>query len=821
MYQLPSALALMASYRQFILVQLVQATDEKTGAVVPGKSVKHPVNPQSLMRHNAHDPSIWMDWTTAATLAANTPVHEGTLGWCVGFVITKVDPFGCVDIDNCLTLAGTWNEDALKLIAALPGVVEVSQSGRGLHIWFYYSGICPPHAMKVRDTNRELYTELRFMALGNPAVTGTLVDVAGMLPNFITEYFPPRDEPELEDGWTTGPVPEYTPLTDEELLHRALSRSRPQTAAELFGAPGARVLPSFADLWHRNTDVLDKAFPPKTGTCSFDRSDADFALAKELAYWTGKDCERVARLMQQSALKRDKWLPSVHRKYFTETVMYGVNACTAVYHVKPILAPPPPPPTKLIDGAYFLAPEVIPNNSTFVGRNELAGFFSGCIYLQDQNAMLLPNGDIVDQARFNALKAGYTFALDNNNDRNTRSAWEAFLSSEIIKFPRVEGTCFDPRLDFQQVIERAGRRWVNVYREAAVERTPGDVGRFMDLLKRLLPNGDDALILLSYMASVVQNKGVKFRWAPFIQGVGGNGKSTIITCLKKALGEKYIFNVKAGMIENNFNAWLENNILYVADDIYSTKDRTDMMEALKSMITEKDHGVTYKGIDSIQKRICGNFIFTDNHKDAMKKQDDTRRICTLYCAQQTVSDRRRDGLTKAYFTGPDGLIWWLEKGGYAAVSDLLHTMPIDPRYDPAGECQEAPDTSATSQAINDGLTAAQHDIKEQIELGKPGFAGGFVSYNALRDMLKDSRYPVNPLKVEEMMRGLRYEKHKHLPNGRLTVNVQPENTRPVLYVASDTWQSELSDPLVIAQIYQQYQQGALEEQRKSMFNQGG
>ena len=813
MYQLPSALALMGQYRQFILVQLVPAVDDATGAPIPGKSVKHPVHPQTLMRHNAHDPAIWMDCATACALAAANPGH------CVGFVITAADPFGCVDIDNCLTLSGTWNEDALRLIAAMPGVVEVSQSGRGLHIWFYYSGACPSHSMKVRDTNREMYTELRFIALGNPAVTGAFADVGALLPQFITEYFPPRDEHEVAADWTTGPVLEYTPLTDEELLHRAMSRTRQRSAAELFGADNARILPSFADLWNRNTDILDRAFPAKTGTCSFDRSDADFALAKELAYWTGKDCERVARLMQQSALKRDKWLPSVHRKYFTETVMYAVNACTSVYHVKPILAPPPQATT--VDGAYFLSPEVIPNNTTFVGRNELAPFFAGCIYLQDQNAMLLPNGDIVDQARFNALKAGYTFALDNNNDRSTRSAWEAFLSSEIIKFPRVEGTCFDPRLDFQQVAERSGRRWVNVYKEAAVERTPGDVSRFMDLLRRLLPNGDDALILLSYMASVVQNKGVKFRWAPFIQGVGGNGKSTLITCLKKALGEKYIFNVKAGMIENNFNAWLENNILYVADDIYSTKDRTDMMEALKSMITERDHGVTYKGIDSIQKRICGNFIFTDNHKDAMKKQDDTRRICTLYCAQQTPSDRRRDGLTKAYFTGPDGLIWWLEGGGYAAVSDLLHTMPIDPRYDPAGECQEAPDTSATNQAINDGLTAIQHDIKECIELGKVGFAGGFVSYHYLREMLKDSRYPVNPLKVEEMMRGLRYEKHKHLPNGRTPVVVQPDSTRPVLYVQADSWQSELIDPVAVARSYEQFQQHALEEQRKMMFNQGG
>ena len=173
-----------------------------------------------------------------------------------------------------------------------------------------------------------------------------------------------------------------------------------------------------------------------------------------------------------------------------------------------------------------------------------------------------------------------------------------------------------------------------------------------------------------------------------------------------------VFSVKAGMIENNFNSWLENNVLYVADDIYSTRDRADMMEALKSMITETDHGITLKGIDSIQKRICGNFVFTDNHKDAMKKTDDSRRICTLYCAQQSKHDRMRDGLTKQFFVGPNGFVKWLNGGGYAAVADMLHTMVIDERYNPAGECQEAPDTSVTHEAIVDGRTAVEHEVAE-------------------------------------------------------------------------------------------------------------
>lgn len=272
------------------------------------------------------------------------------------------------------------------------------------------------------------------------------------------------------------------------------------------------------------------------------------------------------------------------------------------------------------------------------------------------------------------------------------------------------------------------------------------------------------------------------------------------------------------MIENGFNAWLEKNMLYVADDIYSAKDRTDMMEALKSLITERDHAITLKGIDSIQKRICGNFIFTDNHKDAMKKQDDTRRICTLYCAQQSKHDRQRDGLTKEYFGG--FLYPWLEREGYSAVADLLATMPIDSRYNPAGECQEAPETSVTREAIIDGRDSLEHDIAEWIALEEPGFAGDFVSFHMLKArMVALPQYArmASPLKIKEKMLRLGYEMHRALPEGRVPAFVQPDNTLAILYVKRDSPAAEMKDPHAVAALYQQRQQEAQTQQTARRF----
>lgn len=786
MYILPGALAPLATYRQFILVLFTPRSDRS------GKSDKFPMNPLTLSRHDAHDPAIRMSWQEASILANSLGSN-----WGIGFVLTANDPFCVTDLDGCANGLGGWDNNALEMLGKIPGAIELSNSGQGLHVWSTYTR-CPPHGKRNNKRNMEFYTDKRFIAMGSSA-SGAMCDVTDILPAFITEWFDPKDEL-TNDDWTEVACNGYTFISDEELFIRARARVSRKDATQIFGSgPGYATLD---DLYSRNLETLRSIYPPMMPGKELNGSDADFALAKELSYWTGRNCERIRTLMYASQMKRDKW--EYHRGYLAETILRAVAACQAVHHVKPLL-----PITNNINGKIM--PSVIEHN-TFIGRENMAILFDNCVYIQDDNAILLPNGDVVDQARFKVKFAGYTFAMDNANEKSTKDAWDAFINNSVIAFPRVEGTSFDPAQEFQSVSQRGGRSWVNIYKKPEVIRTHGDVQPFMSLLKKLLPNGDDALIVLCYMAAVCQYPGTKFRWAPFIQGVPGNGKSTIVSCLKYALGNKYIFSIKAGMIENTFNSWLERNILYVADDIYSSRDRTDMMESLKSMITETDHGITLKGIDAIQKIICGNFIFTDNHKDAMKKTDDSRRLCTLYCAQQSRSDRIRDGLTKQFFVGPNGLVQWLKSGGYSYVAEMLHTMEIDPRYNPAGECQEAPDTSATQEAIVDGRTGIEHEVSEWIELEEPGFCGGYVSATMLkRKMESNPRFSKSGsyLKIKEMMTRLGYELHRGLKDGRCASNVSPDNTRPILFVKSDSPVSQLRGEVEIGVHYAESQMAAM------------
>lgn len=120
--------------------------------------------------------------------------------------------------------------------------------------------------------------------------------------------------PPVAQEWTTAPCAEWRgPTDDDALIQRAL---RSQSAASAFEGKA-----TFADLWAGNAEALGRSYPDPMRP--YDASSADAALAQRLAYWTGRDCERIERLMRQSALARDKW--DNHSSYLSRTILGAIG----------------------------------------------------------------------------------------------------------------------------------------------------------------------------------------------------------------------------------------------------------------------------------------------------------------------------------------------------------------------------------------------------------------------------------------------------------------------------------------------------------------
>ena len=276
------------------------------------KSDKIPIHNKTFLAYNAHDPSIHMTYTAAKDLA-----NLRGAGYGVGFVLTAEDRYFCIDLDECLDDNNNWLPIVTEVCSKFPtAYMEVSNSGRGIHIIGHYQGTQLIPGCK--SPGIEVYTDKRFIALAeiNPQGDAT-EDYSAAIIQFIADKFSTRIQAPLaiNDDWSTESHPDCNPPEDNHTLIEFLLNRRP-TSQETFGE-----IVSFRDLWERNVSVLSKAYPPQSEGKEFDSNRADAALIHRLLYFVGGNCQRVLDLMYMSGLytpdRAEKW---GREKYLPDTI---------------------------------------------------------------------------------------------------------------------------------------------------------------------------------------------------------------------------------------------------------------------------------------------------------------------------------------------------------------------------------------------------------------------------------------------------------------------------------------------------------------------
>jgi len=303
------------------------------------------------------------------------------------------------------------------------------------------------------------------------------------------------------------------------------------------------------------------------------------------------------------------------------------------------------------------------------------------------------------------------------------------------------------------------------------------------------------------MAAVVQYQGVKFSWCPFVQGVEGNGKSTLIRVLQYAVGEQYTFLPTAEHLAEKFNGWLFTSIFVGVNDIYLTHERRSLWETVKPMITEERQARRGMQSEWVTDRCIANLMLNSNYKDAIPRSDKDRRTAPFFTAQQEVEDLARDGMDGDYFPR---LRRWFEGGGYAHVAAFLDSYEIAEEFNPATSCHRAPKTSSDAESVAQSLGVVEQEILEAIEEGKPGFVGGWVSSVALATLLEQARLAHRAPKSRrrEIMAAIGYVTHPALRDGRLSqASGIDGNVRPRVYLRRGHLALSLTDPAAIAQAY--------------------
>jgi hypothetical protein len=703
---------------------------------------KKPVDFRTKQTSNCiTDSSAWLSYDAALS---ESDGHYG-----IGFVFTESDPFFVIDVDKCVT-NGKLSELAQKLVAKFPGAyVEISQSGTGVHIIGCAERM--PHLCRNNQLGIELYTEKRFIALTGIQAQGNAETWhTEALQEVIDEYFKPDhiktqkntasrwtdDNP----AWTTKPHGDWRGYEDDdELIAQAMKSGK---------IKGKR---SFKNLWEGNT--ID------------DGSAADASLAAQLMFWTGGNCARTLELMWLSQLRRDKW----ERPDYLRRTILDAAAKQTEYHRKPGR-----PKTKEI--------KVDPEQT--LGTLE---FLKSCTYVQEQNKIFVPQEGLMSLESFKTVFSGKRYAMNPMDpDKHTIDALRAFRESMCFEKRRVNNICFDPTMEFGEIRNNK----INIYQPAQIQRTKGDASPFTHHIAKLLPDERDQIILTSYLAACVQHAGVKFLWAPVLQGAPGNGKSLISKCLAHAIGSEYVSYPDSRDIDSRFTGWIFQKLIICVEDMYAPGHENNIIERLKPMITNDTQGIQFKGKDIFTAKVCANFIFNTNQKDSIRKHKDDRRYAVFFTAQQDKQDKLKSGMDSKYF---NELNAWLKKDGYAIVSEYLYTYDIPEEFNPALGCSEAPDTSTTAQAIEESLGYREQIIMDAIEEGRIRFRNGWVSSFGLKELFEEYKIKMSPSKQKALLASIGIVPHPALKNGRVARAIPEENGKPRLYVRSDCPQYLLTD----------------------------
>lgn len=785
-----SLLDALQGHRRFITYRVQPIPDK------PGKLDKIPTHPLTGYDLDAQDPTNWLEPHEALAYAEALEVGRvaPVLSYGVGLMIYEGGGIFCIDLDSCRDERGGWLPHVINFQNRFPGAaLETSVSGNGRHIF----GLCTapiPHRQKNKDYRMEAYTARRFIALSGAEASGNvLTDLTHEFNEFVGNFFVPTDERAAE--WSTGPVAAWRgPADDVELLRRAMASGRDKQM--LF--KGAKA--TFADVYTGNADVLERTY-------GNDESSIDQALANHLAFWTGSDCERMLRLMQGSALVRPKWDRS---DYLPMTIMKAISSQAEWYNDKhsPTVAAPASAPVVetalVIDLSHVpdppsaepspdvapappplrpppLKPGELPDLGQYVTIDQQQQIFAGMCYVTDIIKVQMPAGSTLNKSQFSDIFGGRLWGITADGSSPSKDAWDAFVRSEMYDFPKVHTQFFSPKHPTGEIRARDGIKEINSYVPAIIPRTAGDASPFVTFVETLLPNERDAEILIYWMAAATRYIGTKFTWAPFIQGVKGNGKTTLGEIMEYCLSPQYTHWAKPTEIAEKFNNVFSNKLLVIVDEA-KTHDQAELQEILKLMVTAKRIEVRPMFAEKLMKDVCYNMMLISNYKNAVRIDADERRYAPFYCAQQKKAHNIRDGLDPQFFVKyfrP----WLFEQGGLAIIYDYLMTLDIPEALDPSKACVIAPITSSTADAITASLGPIEQEIMHAAKLGKAGFKGGWIDSRSVDTLLqqlgKDKYIPRNAR--AELVMALGYVPHPSLDEGMMHTQ-ENDATISTLYV---------------------------------------
>lgn len=369
-------------------------------------------------------------------------------------------------------------------------------------------------------------------------------------------------------------------------------------------------------------------------------------------------------------------------------------------------------------------------------------WFRNCFFVENEGKIFSPTGRFMNQVQFNGRYGGKEFTLKNNGGKLTDEAWKAALRSVDWTIPKVDHCRFLPQEpSFSVIVDDMGRKGLNTYIPANIKAVEGDVSRWKDYLTRIFNTAEDIKIFEDYIAHCIKFPGWKIPWSVLLQSAKGIGKQMISDIIKHAVGEPYTYQPDAEELVSGvsqFNGWMRNKLMILVDEV-RVGDRNDLMNGLKTIITDRRIAIESKGVDQEMEDNVANWIFFSNFKDAFPIDENERRYCIFYSKLQSALQIEEAGLNKDFF---DGMYHWLEcEEGFEKLAWYYLHYPIERGSLP----HRAPHTSSYEEVLKIGRSPLRVILDDKINAGERGFRGGYVSYVMFQKAVAESSMRNKPL----------------------------------------------------------------------------
>jgi len=256
-------------------------------------------------------------------------------------------------------------------------------------------------------------------------------------------------------------------------------------------------------------------------------------------------------------------------------------------------------------------------------------------------------------------------------------------------------------------------RFINTHKPSNIKAEAGDVDKWTDFMKCLVPIMKDRQHLLRWCATLIARPEIKMHYGVLLisetQGVG-----------KGTLGERIlgplvgVANVSQpsehDIVDSAFNYWSAHKRLAVVHEIYAGHS-AKAYNRLKSLVTDKTITVSKKYLAEYQIENWLHIFACSNSKRALKLDDQDRRWLV-----PAIGDDKRNATYWQEFNH-----WLTQDGGLSIIKWWAEQFIL--QHGSVMPGQSAPSTVAKDEVVREGWSPGQHWVADFLDRMKRKYAG--------------------------------------------------------------------------------------------------